>query len=117
MAARQCEHCGSFNIRPLSRFDPFAGDEDYFYNMPSRPARTYFAGPGESYSESRPESRDVPLQSLGPSSDLEREAGHECKESNKLDWDGPDDPENPQNWPTYKRRMQVILIALITLVK
>ncbi|KAI0150979.1 putative MFS transporter [Pestalotiopsis sp. NC0098] len=84
--------------------------------MPSRPARTHFAGPDESYSESRPESRDVPLQSLGPSSDLEREAGHECKESNKLDWDGPDDPENPQNWPTYKRRMQVILIALITLV-
>lgn len=33
-----------------------------------------------------------------------------------LEWDGPDDPENPLNWPKSKRYMQVITIATYTLV-
>ncbi|KAJ9145091.1 Major facilitator superfamily [Pleurostoma richardsiae] len=29
-----------------------------------------------------------------------------------LDWDGPDDPDNPMNWPHPKRVAQIIIIAL-----
>ncbi|KAF7538257.1 hypothetical protein G7054_g3105 [Neopestalotiopsis clavispora] len=69
------------------------------------------------YSETLRGSTDIPLESLGPSTDIERDAAnYDGKDPDKLDWDGPDDPENPQNWPAYKRRMQVILVALITLV-
>jgi hypothetical protein len=28
---------------------------------------------------------------------------------NVVDWDGPDDPQNPRNWPAWKRMTQVIL--------
>ncbi len=49
-------------------------------------------------------------------SDIEKDAMKDKEESDTLDWDGPDDPENPMNWPNYKRRMQVICIAVITLV-
>jgi hypothetical protein len=31
-----------------------------------------------------------------------------------VDWDGPDDPQNPQNWPTNKRWAIIIFISAIT---
>ncbi|KAJ5724131.1 major facilitator superfamily domain-containing protein, partial [Penicillium malachiteum] len=31
-----------------------------------------------------------------------------------VDWDGPDDPENPFNWPSYKKWRQLILMAINT---
>ncbi|GKZ31290.1 hypothetical protein AbraIFM66950_011649 [Aspergillus brasiliensis] len=36
--------------------------------------------------------------------------------SNIIDWDGPQDPENPHNWPEHKRWAHVIVVALISLV-
>lgn len=30
-----------------------------------------------------------------------------------LDWDGPDDPENPFNWPLWKRVYQTIGTGLL----
>ncbi|PGH34121.1 hypothetical protein GX50_03084 [[Emmonsia] crescens] len=35
-------------------------------------------------------------------------------DSNSVDWDGPDDPMNPYNWPTTKKVAIVVGIALIT---
>jgi hypothetical protein len=32
-----------------------------------------------------------------------------------LDWDGPDDPENPHNWPIGKKVMHIIAPAVISL--
>jgi hypothetical protein len=32
-----------------------------------------------------------------------------------LDWDGPDDPENPHNWPIRKKVMHIIAPAVISL--
>ncbi|RDH32455.1 MFS general substrate transporter [Aspergillus welwitschiae] len=37
-------------------------------------------------------------------------------ENNIIDWDGPQDPENPHNWPERKRWAHVIVVALISLV-
>ncbi|ETS87248.1 hypothetical protein PFICI_01076 [Pestalotiopsis fici W106-1] len=35
--------------------------------------------------------------------------------SNIVDWDGPDDPQNPRNWPSLKRNSHVVFISLFTL--
>lgn len=35
--------------------------------------------------------------------------------NNVVDWDGPDDPQNPMNWPAWKRFIQVILGSLFLL--
>lgn len=39
---------------------------------------------------------------------------HETKD-NIVDWDGPDDPQNPRNWPAWKRMTQVILASIFLL--
>ncbi|KAK5042861.1 hypothetical protein LTR84_012434 [Exophiala bonariae] len=33
----------------------------------------------------------------------------------RVDWDGPDDPQNPRNWPAWKRMTQVILASAFLL--
>lgn len=32
-----------------------------------------------------------------------------------VDWEGSDDPQNPRNWPTWKRLIQVVLVSLFLL--
>lgn len=51
----------------------------------------------------------------GPTLDagIEKE---ETRDPNIVDWDGPDDPENPLNWTTKKKLTATISIALITLL-
>lgn len=39
---------------------------------------------------------------------------HETK-NNIVDWDGPDDPQNPRNWPAWKRMIQVIFASAFLL--
>ncbi|KAI7976211.1 hypothetical protein EIK77_010684 [Talaromyces pinophilus] len=36
------------------------------------------------------------------------------RDPNLVDWDGPDDPENPLNWTTGRKAMMTTSIALIT---
>jgi hypothetical protein len=38
----------------------------------------------------------------------------EPRDPNLVDWDGPDDPENPLNWTTSRKAMMTTSIALIT---
>ena len=33
-----------------------------------------------------------------------------------VDWDGPDDPENPLNWPARKKWTLIGILAMVTLV-
>jgi hypothetical protein len=40
--------------------------------------------------------------------------GHETQD-NLVDWDGPDDPQNPRNWPAWKRMTQVVLASAFLL--
>lgn len=35
---------------------------------------------------------------------------------NIVDWDGPDDVENPQNWPLRKKFVSVAIVSFITLL-
>lgn len=34
---------------------------------------------------------------------------------NVVDWDGSDDPQNPRNWPAWKRIIQVVLVSAFLL--
>ena len=34
--------------------------------------------------------------------------------NNSVDWDEPDDPKNPMNWPMSLRWLQVAIVALLT---
>lgn len=56
----------------------------------------------------------------GPTTDIEKQdfeqAVEEPRDPNIVDWDGPDDPENPLNWTTKKKVSATISIALITLL-
>ncbi|KAI0592767.1 major facilitator superfamily domain-containing protein [Biscogniauxia sp. FL1348] len=33
-----------------------------------------------------------------------------------VDWDGPDDPENPMNWPESRKWMNIVVLSLLTVV-
>ena len=33
-----------------------------------------------------------------------------------VDWDGPNDPSNPINWPDYKRWAHIIIVAVLGLI-
>ena len=46
--------------------------------------------------------RDSPQPSAAPN------------DPNLVNWDGPDDPENPQNWPKSKKWLHTMLIASMT---
>lgn len=52
------------------------------------------------------------------------EDGHHDQQSSKpdektndnvVDWDRPDDPQNPRNWPAWKRMTQVVLASAFLL--
>ncbi|KAB8230050.1 MFS transporter [Aspergillus alliaceus] len=37
-------------------------------------------------------------------------------DSNIVDWDGPEDPGNPRNWPKQKRWAHVIIVSILALI-
>lgn len=51
--------------------------------------------------------------------DLEKQTAEptvEVKDPNLVDYDGPDDTENPFNWPTWKKGRQLVLMAFNTFI-
>lgn len=40
----------------------------------------------------------------------------ERHQDNIVDYDGPDDPENPFNWPRWKKGRQLVLMAFNTFI-
>lgn len=39
----------------------------------------------------------------------------ELKDPNVVDWDGPDDPANPLNWPASHKNIHVAIVSIFTL--
>lgn len=37
------------------------------------------------------------------------------KDPNLIEWDGPDDPENPRNWPQSKKWLTTIVVGIMTI--
>jgi hypothetical protein len=49
------------------------------------------------------------------SSERDQTAIEKETEDHVVDWDGPDDPQNPRNWPTWKRMTQVVFASAFLL--
>ena len=49
------------------------------------------------------------------SSELDQTAIEQETKDNIVDWDGLDDPQNPRNWPAWKRMTQVVLASAFLL--
>lgn len=63
-------------------------------------------------------SSDTPsqLEAPGPDSIPQVELGEKHEDTNTVDWDGPQDAANPQNWPSRKKWAHVIIVSLFALV-
>jgi hypothetical protein len=60
--------------------------------------------------------------------DVENQLGHDNngfdtatheeapKDPDIVDWDGPDDPANPMNWPSTKKFVAIGIVSLITML-
>ncbi|KAI7107289.1 hypothetical protein KC352_g36751, partial [Hortaea werneckii] len=47
---------------------------------------------------------------------FEHEEDEEQEDPNIVDWDGPNDPQNPRNWPTRAKIFNLLLVILLTLL-
>jgi len=54
--------------------------------------------------------QDDHVQETSDQSPIEQET-----KDNVVDWDGPDDLQNPRNWPAWKRLTQVIIASAFLL--
>ena len=61
-----------------------------------------------------PLAHDVEKQSLHEKDNSSAEAEEKPKDPNIVDWDGPDDPENPMNWSSKKKVTTIAIISAIT---
>ncbi|PSN68463.1 rade putative MSF transporter [Corynespora cassiicola Philippines] len=59
-----------------------------------------------------PAAHDVEKAQIGATAPANQEL--KGAEPELVDWDGPDDPENPQNWPARKKWLNVGVLAAIT---
>jgi DHA1 family multidrug resistance protein-like MFS transporter len=46
--------------------------------------------------------------------EVRREKMEQEQDPNLVTWDGPDDPENPMNWPTRKKWLVTVIMGLMT---
>jgi hypothetical protein len=59
------------------------------------------------------------LERGSPAQDLDEKSSSSSQSSqdpNLVDWDGPDDPKNPRNWPLSKKAIITGTVSLITLL-
>jgi hypothetical protein len=69
-------------------------------------------------------SNSNPTQTRGSTS-ADIESGHRPHEEKDdspqssddeiVDWDSPTDPQNPRNWPGWKKNMHIFLLGILTL--
>ena len=50
-------------------------------------------------------------------SDSDQKKEDQAGDPNAVDWDGPDDPKNPMNWPAWKINAQIFLVSAITFIR
>ena len=57
------------------------------------------------------------LELLDINNRIQEEAGSEVKDPHIVEWDGPDDPENPLNWSVRRKWANVITFSTITMIR
>lgn len=60
--------------------------------------------------------QDVERDAVGDVLSEKQEMEATVRDPDIVDWDGPDDPENPLNWPRRKKVVATATISLITLL-
>ena len=50
-------------------------------------------------------------------SDVNEKKEDQARDPNIVDWDGPDDPQNPMNWPAWKVKLHIFLVSSITFIR
>ncbi|KAK3950294.1 major facilitator superfamily domain-containing protein [Pseudoneurospora amorphoporcata] len=64
-----------------------------------------------------PSERGVSAGSDGVTGDKEKVISEETEQDpNIVDWDGPEDPENPMNWPEKKKWLNVAVLSILTII-
>lgn len=57
-----------------------------------------------------------PKPSVNPQASEHEDEDEEEQDPNIVDWDGPNDPHNPRNWPTRAKIFNLLLVILLTLM-
>jgi hypothetical protein len=60
--------------------------------------------------------KTVPLPDLESASGKPDLSDNNLEDPNVVDWDGPDDPSNPLNWPSRMRWSHIVVVSLLALV-
>ena len=50
-------------------------------------------------------------------SDTDQKKEDQPGDPNTVNWDGPDDPKNPMNWPAWKVKAHIFLVSAITFIR
>jgi hypothetical protein len=59
---------------------------------------------------------DCDLEKAVLASSIRDTAAREDGVKNVIDWDGPDDPQKPVNWPARKKWTNIILVSALTML-
>lgn len=59
---------------------------------------------------------DCDLEKAVLASSIRDTAAREDRDKNVIDWDGPDDPQKPVNWPARKKWTNIILVSALTML-
>ena len=51
----------------------------------------------------------------GNRSQGEKDGSTLSSDEDVVDWDSPTDPQNPRNWPGWKKNMHIFLLGILTL--
>ena len=92
-----CRHCGSPQSDSVEKADSHSGD-----NV-------------EGTAKGADLEANVSASSQTSESDQKKE--DQAEDPNAVDWDGPDDPKNPMNWPAWKINAQIFLVSAITFIR
>ncbi|KAK3718324.1 hypothetical protein LTR37_005137 [Vermiconidia calcicola] len=70
---------------------------------------------GVTASSKSSEAGEHDLEKAEPSTTTDGEP-EEPRDPNVVDWDGPDDPQNPYNWPASKKWSNIAILSFLTLL-
>jgi DHA1 family multidrug resistance protein-like MFS transporter len=90
----------------------FDDEFDNSYDFPAQEGETVNNSSAEDLGERDLEKADE--EANKKKAQLPRNNSQKKKDPNLIEWDGPDDPENPMNWPVTKKWIVTVALGLMT---
>jgi DHA1 family multidrug resistance protein-like MFS transporter len=92
------------------------GDEfDNSYDFPAQEGETVNSSDSESQLDSDKDLEKGDAKEDNIKAEKAKREEQQEKDPNLIEWDGPNDPENPMNWPATKKWRVTIAMGLMTL--